>query len=148
MTHLPNLFTIEEAASILRIGRTKAYSMSKQYRLTGIGLPVVDISGQFRVPRVELEEMIGCAIDSLPSEPNPAIKVSRKINGDNHSPRNEMISDDETELADGVSPVAELRSDHGPELETSKPASASARRKRTRRTKAIGTSQMSLDLTA
>jgi len=39
MTGLPDLLTVEEAARILRIGRTKAYAMAREWRRTG-GSPV------------------------------------------------------------------------------------------------------------
>jgi len=66
MTGLPDLLTVEEAARILRIGRTKAYAMAREWRRTGgkSGLPVVDIGG-LRVPTCQLEVMIGGPITSL-----------------------------------------------------------------------------------
>jgi hypothetical protein len=66
MTGLPDLLTVEEAARILRIGRTKAYAMASEWRRTGgeSGLPVVDIGG-LRVPTCQLEVMTGAPITSL-----------------------------------------------------------------------------------
>lgn len=61
---VPDLLTVEEAARVLRIGRTKAYAMAREWRATGgrSGLPVVDFGHVLRVPRRALEEMIGAPI--------------------------------------------------------------------------------------
>ena len=49
---------------MLRIGRTKAYAMAREWRETGgrSGLPVVDFGNVLRVPRHALEELIGSPI--------------------------------------------------------------------------------------
>jgi len=62
---VPDFFTIEEAARILRIGRTAAYLAAKRYRETdgAEGLPCVAIRGSLRVPRRALEAMAGGPID-------------------------------------------------------------------------------------
>ncbi len=61
MSEVPDLLTVEEAARYLRIGRTKAYAMTRQWRSSGgqAGLPVVDLDHVLRVPRSELEQVIG-----------------------------------------------------------------------------------------
>jgi len=58
---LPDLLTVEEAARLLRVGRTKAYAMAREWRATSgrSGLPVVDIGHILRVPRHALEELVG-----------------------------------------------------------------------------------------
>lgn len=55
------LLTVEEAGDLLRIGRTKAYAMAREWRETGgrSGLPVVDLGHVLRVPRQALEELVG-----------------------------------------------------------------------------------------
>jgi excisionase family DNA binding protein len=55
------LLTVEEAAGVLRIGRTKAYDLARIYLATGgeDGLPTVRVGKQLRVPRHLLEELIG-----------------------------------------------------------------------------------------
>lgn len=60
----PVLLTVEEAGAVLRVGRTKAYALARQWRATGgrSGLPVVDFGHVLRVPRCALEEMIGSAL--------------------------------------------------------------------------------------
>ena len=57
---LPVLLTVEEAGALLRIGRTKAYAMAKQWRATGgeAGLPVIDLGHVLRVPRRALEDLV------------------------------------------------------------------------------------------
>jgi Helix-turn-helix domain len=58
---LPVMLTVEEAGALLRIGRTKAYAMAREWRATGgrSGLPVIDLGHVLRVPRRALEEMLG-----------------------------------------------------------------------------------------
>jgi len=65
----PDLLTIEEATRVLRIGRTKAYAMAREWRATGgrCGLPVIDFGNLLRVPRHALEELIGARIEELPA---------------------------------------------------------------------------------
>lgn len=57
----PALYTVEEAAKLLRIGRTKAYALTQEWRATGgaSGLPVVDFGHVLRVPRAALEKLLG-----------------------------------------------------------------------------------------
>lgn len=57
----PALYTVEEAAKLLRVGRTKAYALTREWRATGgrSGLPVVDFGNILRVPRAALEQMLG-----------------------------------------------------------------------------------------
>ena len=58
---LPLLLTVEEAGALLRIGRTKAYAMAREWRETDgrSGLPVIDLGHLLRVPRHALEAMVG-----------------------------------------------------------------------------------------
>lgn len=58
---LPDLLTIEEAARVIRVGRTKAYAMAREWRATGgkSGLPVVDFGHALRVPLCQLEAIVG-----------------------------------------------------------------------------------------
>lgn len=56
-----DFYTVEEAARILRIGRTAAYGLARAWRETdGLeGLPVVAFGRLLRVPRAALEAMCG-----------------------------------------------------------------------------------------
>ncbi len=78
----PDLLTIEEAARVLRIGRTKAYAMSQEWRVTNgeSGIKVCELGGQLRVPKAWLEEQLGAPVLLIPSPPNRA-----KRNG--HTPK-------------------------------------------------------------
>lgn len=53
------LLTVEEAASVLRIGRSLAYQLAREYDTTGgvSGLPVIRLGGCLRVPRWALLEL-------------------------------------------------------------------------------------------
>ena len=64
---LPALLTVEEAAGVLRIGRTKAYALAQEWRATGgqSGLPVVDFGHVLRVPLCQLELLVGAALERL-----------------------------------------------------------------------------------
>lgn len=61
------MLTVEEAAQLLRIGRTKAYAMAKQWRETGgvQGLPVLDFGDVLRVPLAKLEELTGADLGDV-----------------------------------------------------------------------------------
>ena len=55
----PLLYTVEEAAGVLRIGRTLAYALARRYETSGgrDGLPVVRVGNCLRVPRWALMEL-------------------------------------------------------------------------------------------
>lgn len=59
LEELPEFLTIEEAAAVLRIGRTSAYLLAQQWRHSGgrSGLPVQRLGRLLRVPRSALERM-------------------------------------------------------------------------------------------
>lgn len=62
--------TVEEAAEVLRIGRTAAYQLARRYIETGgeDGVPARKVGRQTRVPRLLLESMLGGPITwPLPS---------------------------------------------------------------------------------
>ena len=52
LEQLPLLLTVEEAAGILRIGRTLAYELARRDEASGgtAGLPVMRLGGCLRVP--------------------------------------------------------------------------------------------------
>lgn len=56
-----SFLTVEEAAAVLRIGRTAAYEATRRYRATdgAEGIPVYKVGGTLRVPRHKLEEIAG-----------------------------------------------------------------------------------------
>lgn len=56
LDELPDFLTVEEAAAVLRIGRTSAYLLSQRWRFSRgeSGLPVVQVGRQLRVPRAAL----------------------------------------------------------------------------------------------
>ena len=66
---VPVLLTVEEAGELLRVGRTKAYAMAREWRETDgrSGLPVVDLGHVLRVPRRALEELIGAELADFDS---------------------------------------------------------------------------------
>ncbi|MGH9116779.1 MAG: helix-turn-helix domain-containing protein [Acidimicrobiales bacterium] len=66
---LPALLTVEEAGGVLRVGRTKAYAMAREWRDSGgrSGLPVIDLGHVLRVPRRALEDLIGASLDDVPA---------------------------------------------------------------------------------
>ena len=75
--------TVEEAARLLRIGRTKAYAMAREWRGTGgrSGLPVVDLGDVLRVPMAALERLVEAAVTAPPPTTKPLTSTRR------HHPR-------------------------------------------------------------
>ncbi len=67
---IPVLLTVEEAGELLRIGRTKAYAMAREWRETDgrSGLPVIDLGHVLRVPRRALEDLIGADLSDVVGE--------------------------------------------------------------------------------
>ena len=86
---LPAMLTVDEAARVLRIGRTLAYRLAADFVAGDVhGLPVVRLGGCLRVPRWALIEFIhhgrvvsdlnaavSAAVDSLIDEPAAATRV-------------------------------------------------------------------------
>ena len=58
---LPEVLTVEEAAELLRISRNSAYALTRRWRHTGgrEGLPVIELGRNLRVPKHELERLLG-----------------------------------------------------------------------------------------
>jgi hypothetical protein len=56
----PLLLTIEEAAGVLRIGRSLAYELARRYEASNgrHGLPVMRVGSCLRVPRWALAELV------------------------------------------------------------------------------------------
>ena len=70
---LPAMLTVEEAARVLRIGRSLAYQLATRYLDSGgtDGLPVLRIGGVLRVPAFALRELITTGIVvQLAASPN------------------------------------------------------------------------------
>ena len=57
----PDFLTVEQAAAIVRIGRTSAYGLARLYLATdgADGLPAIRIGKQLRIPRAHLERWHG-----------------------------------------------------------------------------------------
>lgn len=68
----PDFLTLDEAAAVLRVGRSTAYREANAFEASGgtTGIPVVRYGKQFRVPRCRLEEQLGGPITwPLPTPP-------------------------------------------------------------------------------
>lgn len=94
---VPDFFTVEEAARILRIGRTAAYELARSWRETNgeRGLPVVAFGRLLRVPRSVLETMSGGPVNIPapvearvvePEPPRPEPPSSRGVSSDRRHP--------------------------------------------------------------
>jgi hypothetical protein len=57
----PDFLTLEEAAAVLRVGRSTAYREANAFESSGgkTGIPVIRYGKLFRVPRCRLEEQLG-----------------------------------------------------------------------------------------
>src|SRR5437870_524581 len=66
---------MEEAARLLRIGRTVAYQLAQRYIATdgAEGMPAKRVGRQLRVPRDLLEAWVGTTLH--PADPKPAVAV-------------------------------------------------------------------------
>lgn len=74
---LPDFLTVEEAAQVLRIGRTAAYEQTRRYEETDgeAGIPVIRVGRLMRVPRLALERWLGGPLttpESKRQEESPA----------------------------------------------------------------------------
>ena len=56
---VPQFLTVEEAAAVLRIGRTSAYELARRWLTTSgrEGLPVIRLGRTLRVPQAALERL-------------------------------------------------------------------------------------------
>jgi hypothetical protein len=56
----PVLLTIDEAAGVLRVGRSLAYELARQYEASDgrTGMPVLRVGSCLRVPRWALAELV------------------------------------------------------------------------------------------
>jgi excisionase family DNA binding protein len=63
LDELPVFLTVDEAAAVLRIGRTSAYVLCHEWLDNGghTGLPCVKVGRQLRVPRAALVRMANAA---------------------------------------------------------------------------------------
>ena len=68
MSELPLVYTVEEAAELLGIGRTAAYQAAR----LGGDLPTVRIGRAIRVPRHQLEALLGLENGEGPAEDRPS----------------------------------------------------------------------------
>jgi hypothetical protein len=66
---LPDFLTIEEAARVLRVGRTVAYEQARIWRVTDgrAGLPNFPMGHALRVPTAALEKMLGRPLSAIPA---------------------------------------------------------------------------------
>ncbi len=82
---LPIMLTIDEAARVFRIGRSKAYEMAATYTSTGgmQGLPCLRLGDLLRVPKFALHEYVttGRVVQLIPqtnANATPDATASRK----------------------------------------------------------------------
>ena len=73
---LPLMLTIEDAARVLRIGRSHAYNLTKVYFASGgtKGLPALRLGDLLRVPKAALHELVstGRVVQLIPSRVDDA----------------------------------------------------------------------------
>ena len=67
---IADFLTVEEAAEVLRIGRTAAYQLAREFEASEgrVGLPVIRIGRSLRVPRCALESWLGGPLTPQPAE--------------------------------------------------------------------------------
>lgn len=84
----PAFLTVEEAAAVLRIGRTAAYEATRRYRATdgAEGIPVYKVGGTLRVPRHKLEEIAGGPLEIPVERAHTTSTQSHRSNNDRPAP--------------------------------------------------------------
>ena len=78
---LPEVLTVEEAAEVLRIGRTLAYELARRFEVSDgtAGLPVLRIGRVLRVPKSALARVLTGELPlerALPISPAPDARTS------------------------------------------------------------------------
>ena len=76
----PDFLTLDEAAAVLRVGRSTAYREANAFEASGgkTGIPVIRYGKLFRVPRYRLEEQLGGPITwPLPTD-TPVIAATTR----------------------------------------------------------------------
>ncbi len=81
---VPDCLTIEEAARVLRIGRTAAYGLARTWKVTGgqAGIPYLELGSSYRVPTAALETMLGRPITHIPEPKRPKAARSKPESSD------------------------------------------------------------------
>ena len=84
-TAMPIMLTVEDASRVLRIGRSKAYEMARQYTASGgtAGLPCLRLGDLLRVPKFALHEYVttGHIVQLIPqrdTDATPDATAARK----------------------------------------------------------------------
>ena len=98
-TAMPIVLTVEDASRVLRISRSKAYEMAKQYTASGgtAGLPCLRLGDLLRVPKFALHEYVttGHIVQLIPqrtANATPNATASRK-------PARQSRANDRTQLS-------------------------------------------------
>ncbi len=76
----PDFLTLDEAAAVLRVGRSTAYREANAFEASGgkTGIPVIRYGKLFRVPRCRLEEQLGGPITWPLSTDAPVIVATTR----------------------------------------------------------------------
>ena len=107
---IPPFLTVEEASRLLKIGRTKAYDLTKEWRATGgrSGLPVIDLGDVLRVPGPAIEQMLGTGLGTpRPTRVKPTGRHADPADPADHTaPLAETAPPEESPAPPDVRPVA------------------------------------------
>lgn len=98
----PQTLTVEEAAKVLRIGRTAAYALAREWRSTNgaSGLPVLELGRTLRVPRHALQLMLaGRPLPAVEAREAPPTRSRRQADRRNAAPTQDALWSDRQEEA-------------------------------------------------
>jgi hypothetical protein len=102
----PDFLTLDEAAAVLRVGRSTAYREANAFERSGgrTGIPVIRFGKQFRVPRCRLEDQLGGPITwPLPApiavEPRVAKQTATRSSRSTKRPKRAVASRSTAQLS-------------------------------------------------
>ena len=102
----PDFLTLDEAAAVLRVGRSTAYREANAFEASGgkTGIPVIRYGKLFRVPRCRLEEQLGGPITWPLTTTAPVIVTPTRLPAPRKRTPRQVASRSTAQLALAIEP--------------------------------------------